>query len=139
MDTGVLIGLGLVLVVLAWLWRRPSPQSAPAPDDEAPPPEDEPAVVEIEDAIDLHGFQPRDILPVVESYLEAAADKGFREVRLIHGKGKGVQRRRVQQLLSKHPLVEDYADAPAHRGGWGATLAWLKTPAEGARRRRRPR
>ncbi len=88
--------------------------------------DEEVAVIEIEDAIDLHGFQPRDIPSVVEEYVYAAAEKGFREVRLIHGRGKGVQRGRVQQILSRHPLVERYANAPGHRGGWGATLAWLK-------------
>ncbi len=84
------------------------------------------AVLEIEDSIDLHGFAPRDILSVVEAYLEAAHDKGFEEVRLIHGRGKGYQRARVQKLLSTHPLVLRYRDAPATRGGWGATIAWLK-------------
>lgn len=92
---------------------------------EAPAESDEPAVLPIEDVIDLHGFQPRDILSVVEEYLREAHARGFREVRLIHGRGKGFQRQRVQQLLSQHPLVERYADAPAHRGGWGATLVWL--------------
>jgi DNA-nicking Smr family endonuclease len=89
-------------------------------------PEAAAVVLEIEDSIDLHAFAPRDIPSVVDSYLEAAAEKGFREVRLIHGRGKGVQRARVQQVLSQHPLVEDFADAPATRGGWGATLAWLR-------------
>jgi len=127
MDTTIVIIIGLVLVALAWLWRRPASEpQREAPSLEPLVPDDDAAVLEIEDAIDLHGFQPRDILPVVESYLEAAAERGFREVRLIHGKGKGVQRRRVQELLSRHPLVEDFADAPAHRGGWGATIAWLK-------------
>ncbi len=89
--------------------------------------DDEPvAVLEIEDSIDLHGFQPRDIANLVEDYLEAATEKGFREVRLIHGRGKGVQRARVQALLSKHPLVEDFRDAPASRGGWGATVVLLR-------------
>jgi DNA-nicking Smr family endonuclease len=86
------------------------------------------AVLEIEDSIDLHAFAPGDIPSVVESYVEAAAEKGFREVRLIHGRGQGVQRARVQQVLARHPLVEDFADAPATRGGWGATLAWLRAP-----------
>ena len=83
------------------------------------------ALVEITDSIDLHGFAPRDILDVVDAYLEAAAEKGFREVRLIHGRGIGFQRARVQQLLSRHPLVARYQDAPPSRGGWGATIAWL--------------
>ena len=90
----------------------------------------EPEVVEvpIEEAIDLHSFAPRDIPTVVEGYLEAAAERGFREVRLIHGKGRGVQRRRVQEILSTHPLVEEFFDAPAMRGAWGATIARLRVP-----------
>ncbi len=92
------------------------------PDDS----DSEVAVLEIEDVIDLHGFAPREILDVVESYLEAAAEKGFREVRLIHGKGTGFQRRRVHELLARHPLVERFAEAPPSRGGWGATLVWLR-------------
>ena len=59
-------------------------------------------LIEIEDSIDLHGFQPREIPRVVESYLEAAIDEGYQEVRLIHGKGKGVQRKRVRELLARH-------------------------------------
>lgn len=98
------------------------------PDDDDPGREEDeaPAVLEIEDSIDLHGFRPRDIPSVVEDYLEAAWAKGFREVRLIHGRGVGVQRRRVQSALARHPLVESFRDAPATRGGWGATVAWLK-------------
>jgi dsDNA-specific endonuclease/ATPase MutS2 len=88
--------------------------------------DDDIAIVEIEDSIDLHGFQPRDIPDVVDSYLEAAAEKGFVEVRLIHGRGTGFQRRRVQQVLASHPLVESFKDAPASRGGWGATVVWLR-------------
>jgi DNA-nicking Smr family endonuclease len=92
--------------------------------------EDEPVVLEIEDSIDLHTFQPREVVSVVESYLEAAHEKGLREVRLIHGKGRGVQRLAVQSLLARHPLVERFVDAPSSRGGWGATLAWLRPPRE---------
>ena len=84
------------------------------------------ALVPIEDAIDLHGFQPRDIPSVVEEYLQAALEQGFREVRLIHGRGTGVQRARVRQLLAQSAIVERFADAPAVRGGWGATLVWLR-------------
>ena len=87
---------------------------------------DDVVVVEIEDSIDLHTFQPRDIPSVVESYLEAATEKGFVEVRIIHGRGKGVQRARVQQVLSQSPLVASFHDAPASRGGWGATVVRLK-------------
>lgn len=88
---------------------------------------DEPIVVlEIEDFIDLHTFEPKDVPSVVESYIEAAADKGFTEVRVIHGRGKGVQRTRVRAVLAASPHVQAFGDAPAHRGGWGATLVWLK-------------
>ena len=86
-----------------------------------PPPHEVP----IEDAIDLHAFAPRDVLSVVEAYLEAAAEAGFREVRLIHGRGKGVQRAAVQRLLAGHPLVQDYRDAPASH--LGATIVALRS------------
>jgi dsDNA-specific endonuclease/ATPase MutS2 len=99
-------------------------------DDDPPPNPDEVAILEIEDSLDLHGFQPRDIPNVVEDYLEEAIARGFSEVRLIHGRGKGVQRARIQALLSQHPQVAHFADAPATRGGWGATVVYLKsTPA----------
>ncbi|MEE2664604.1 MAG: Smr/MutS family protein [Myxococcota bacterium] len=89
---------------------------------------EEPVVVPIEQSIDLHSFLPRDVLGVVDAYLEAARERGFREVRLIHGRGKGVQRARIQQQLARDPRVEHYADAPGERGGWGATIAWLRLP-----------
>ena len=87
---------------------------------------DEPIEHPIEDSIDLHPFPPRDVPDVVDAYLEAAVDKGLREVRLIHGRGIGVQRDRVQKLLARHPLVSGFHDAPPDRGGWGATVAYLK-------------
>jgi DNA-nicking Smr family endonuclease len=86
--------------------------------------EDEPFIVPIEDSIDLHSFAPRDVVPVVEDYLQAAHEAGFREVRLIHGRGKGVQRAAVQRLLGGHALVERYRDAPESH--LGATLVVLK-------------
>lgn len=131
----LLIIVGLVLLV-AWLLKRtphrPTAQ-APAKREPSTEPPDEVGVIEIEDAIDLHGFQPREIPSVVESYLEEAVKRGYREVRLIHGKGKGVQRQRVQDLLARHPDVESFVDAPMHRGGWGATIARLKTSKRHAR------
>jgi dsDNA-specific endonuclease/ATPase MutS2 len=93
--------------------------------------DDEPGLVPIEDSIDLHGFQPRDIPSVVEEYTRAAAEHGFGEVRLIHGRGTGFQRQRVRQVLAACPWVERFADAPATRGGWGATLVWLRPLREG--------
>lgn len=85
-----------------------------------------PVEIPIEESIDLHLFRPSEVGDVVEAYLEAAAEAGFREVRLIHGRGRGVQRNRVQRLLERSPHVERFADAPGDRGGWGATLAWLR-------------
>jgi len=87
--------------------------------------EDEPPVnIPIEDSIDLHSFAPADVVSVVEEYLSAARDAGFHEVRLIHGRGKGVQRAAVQRLLREHPLVERFWDAPESH--LGATLVVLK-------------
>jgi DNA-nicking Smr family endonuclease len=85
---------------------------------------DEPVEIPIEDAIDLHAFAPRDVVSVVDAYLNAASEAGFREVRLIHGRGKGVQRAAVQRLLASHPLVQSYWDAPD--ASLGATLVALK-------------
>ena len=68
--------------------------------------------IPIEDSLDLHAFAPRDIPSVVEEYVRAAHEAGLREVRLIHGRGKGVQRGIVQAALEKHPLVESFYDAP---------------------------
>ena len=92
--------------------------------------EQHPHRVPVEESIDLHAFTPRDVVSVVEEYLEAAARKRYREVRLIHGKGTGAQRASVRALLSRHPLVESYADAPPETGGWGATRVTLKPPRE---------
>ena len=93
--------------------------------DAAAPHVDDLVVVPIEDSIDLHHFHPAEIADVVAGYVEAAREAGFREVRIIHGRGKGVQRNRVQRLLARDPAVERFSDAPADRGGRGATLAWL--------------
>ena len=90
------------------------------------PGEPPPHRVPVEGSIDLHAFAPRDVVSVVEEYLEAAARHRFREVRLIHGKGTGAQRASVRALLARHPLVESYTDAPPEAGGWGATRVTLK-------------
>lgn len=83
-------------------------------------------MVPIEDAIDLHAFAPRDIPAVVEDYVEAAHAAGFGEVRIVHGRGIGVQRAAVQRVLARHPLVAGVHDAPPERGGLGATIARLR-------------
>ncbi len=86
----------------------------------------DPVILPIEDSLDLHTFAPRDAPSVVDEYLRQAVARGFGEVRLIHGKGKGVQRAVVQRLLSDHPLVLRFFDAPGERGGWGATVVVLR-------------
>lgn len=84
----------------------------------------EPVRVPIESEIDLHAFNPRDIPSVVEEYIEAAADAGFREVRLVHGRGRGVQRGIVQATLDRHPRVLEFRDdTAAHLGATIAILA----------------
>jgi DNA-nicking Smr family endonuclease len=88
-----------------------------------------PVHIPIADAIDLHSFLPRDVVSVVDAYLEAAQDAGFEVVRLIHGRGKGVQRAAVQRLLRTHAAVAEFWDAPeAHLG---ATSVRLKPRASG--------
>jgi DNA-nicking Smr family endonuclease len=82
--------------------------------------------IPIEDWIDLHTFSPKEISSLLEDYLEECQKKGFKEVRIIHGKGKGVQRTIVHSLLEKNPLVESYRQAPPEAGSWGATLVYLK-------------
>ena len=86
----------------------------------------DPVSLPIEDSLDLHAFAPKDVRPVVDEYLKEAVARGFSEVRLIHGRGIGVQRASVQGLLAGHPLVERFFDAPPERGGWGATVVVLK-------------
>lgn len=88
--------------------------------------DDETHRVPIEDSLDLHAFHPRDIRSVVEEYVIAAADAGFREVRLIHGRGIGVQRGIVQQALERHPYVVSFRDDTASH--LGATIAVLAKP-----------
>jgi DNA-nicking Smr family endonuclease len=86
-------------------------------------PGDSPHQVPIEATLDLHTFLPREIRSVVEDYLDAAYQAGLREVRLIHGRGKGVQRGIVQQALERHPRVTAFYDAPdAHLGATVAVL-----------------
>jgi DNA-nicking Smr family endonuclease len=80
--------------------------------------------IPIEDVLDLHTFSPRDIKSVVEEYVTAAWERGLREVRLIHGRGRGIQRAIVQQALERHPLVVEFWDAPESH--LGATVARLR-------------
>jgi DNA-nicking Smr family endonuclease len=102
---------------------------------DADEPFSDPVRVPVEDSIDLHSFSPRDIPSVVESYLEAAIEAGFHEVRLIHGRGKRVQKEVVRRILSQHPRVTEYREAPPGRGGWGATIVWLADARSGVDKR----
>ncbi len=108
-----------------------------ADDDASPPEEDdeglvdpfdpfpEPVRLEITDVLDLHAFSPGDVRRVVEEYLQEARRAGFTAVRIIHGKGVGVQRETVRTVLARTPFVEHFSDAPPEAGGWGATVARL--------------
>ncbi|HJX91062.1 MAG TPA: Smr/MutS family protein [Pyrinomonadaceae bacterium] len=114
--------------LLNWLrdlGRSTTPQrdSELDPDDPFP----EPVEVEITDVFDLHTIQPREVKLVVEEYLHQAHEMRFESVRIIHGKGIGVQREMVRSILAKTPFVMSWTDAPAEAGGWGATIVRLQT------------
>lgn len=87
--------------------------------------DDEPVRIPITDVFDLHTVPARDVKAVVEAYLEEARALGLRYVRIIHGRGIGVQREIVRSVLGRTPFVLEFGDAPAEAGGWGATLATL--------------
>ena len=86
---------------------------------------DEPIEIEITDSLDLHAFNPKDVRAVTIAYLEEARKKGFRVVRLIHGKGIGVQREMVRNVLSETSFVRKFKSGDEFSGGWGATIAEL--------------
>jgi dsDNA-specific endonuclease/ATPase MutS2 len=90
------------------------------------PDEDEPIRIPITDVFDLHSVRPNEVEGVVEAYLEEAHRLGLKALRIIHGRGIGVQRRTVRAVLARTPFVAAYADAPAEAGGWGATIVTLK-------------
>lgn len=85
----------------------------------------EPVTIEIRDFIDLHTIPPRDVKNVVEEYLREAHRKAFPSVRIVHGKGIGVQREMVRKILERTPFVTDWTDAPPEAGGLGATIVRL--------------
>jgi len=80
----------------------------------------------IEDVLDLHTFQPKDVPDLLHDYFEACLEAGIFSVRIIHGKGRGILKKRVQGLLNKNPMVESFKNSPPEAGGWGATLVELK-------------
>ena len=87
---------------------------------------DEPLRIPITDVFDLHTVPPRDVKPAIEAYLEEAHKLGLRALRIIHGRGIGVQREIVRSVLAKTEFVESFKDAPAEAGGWGATIVTLR-------------
>jgi DNA-nicking Smr family endonuclease len=79
----------------------------------------------IEDVLDLHTFRPKDIPDLLEDYFAECIKAGIYAVRIVHGKGKGFQKRRVQGILERNTLVTSFKEAPPEAGGWGATLVEL--------------
>src|SRR6266498_6164871 len=117
--------------LLDWLKNNLAPASSSMSTSQSDPsdhdidlfnPFPQPVKVEITDVIDLHTIPPRDVKRVVEEYLHQAHEAGFRSVRIIHGKGVGVQRKMVHSILSRTHYVRHWTDAPPDAGGLGATI-----------------
>jgi len=85
-----------------------------------------PVKMPIEDILDLHTFKPKEVPDLLVDYVSACIDAGIYSVRIVHGKGRGILKKRVQKLLKKNPLVESFRNGPPEAGGWGATLVELK-------------
>ncbi len=92
-------------------------------------PFDQPIEMEIDGKLDLHTFRPSELSPLLKDYVEICRERGILSLRIIHGKGKGVQRERVHRFLEKCPHVASFRLAPPDAGGWGATLVELKPTA----------
>lgn len=88
--------------------------------------EQEPIVLPIDGVLDLHTFSPKEVEDLLEDYVAECLKMGIYDLRIIHGKGKGILRDRVRKILAKHPMVESFSEAPLEAGGWGATLARLR-------------
>jgi DNA-nicking Smr family endonuclease len=91
-----------------------------------PDEDDEPVVIPITGELDLHTFAPREITSLVEDYVAACQERNILALRIVHGKGKGVQRAAVRRVLRSLPAVASFGDAPAERGGFGATVVTLR-------------
>lgn len=96
------------------------------PEDDEPP---EAVEIPITGELDLHPFSPRDVVAVASDYLDACRERGILTVRLVHGRGKGVQRAAVRRMLAGRGDVASFADADPIGGGWGATMVALRPPA----------
>ena len=86
----------------------------------------DPIPIPITDTFDLHTIAPRDVKAAIEAYLEEAHKVGLTALRIIHGRGIGVQREMVRTVLARSEFVESFGDAPAEAGGWGATIVTLR-------------
>lgn len=109
-------------------WQRTTPSVEPTNDDSLEAETQIPEVVELEikDVFDLHAVPPQQTKAIIEEYLFQAQARGFRFVRIIHGKGIGVQREITRKVLARTPFVVEFRDAPPEAGGWGATIVELQ-------------
>jgi DNA-nicking Smr family endonuclease len=87
--------------------------------------EDDAVEIPVTGELDLHAFAPRDVPSLVEDYVRACRERGIHRLRLVHGRGRGVQRAEVRRVLARLSEVAAFTDAPPERGGWGATLVEL--------------
>ena len=95
-----------------------------------PVPEGIPEHIVVTDTLDLHGFFPEQVPEMIEDFIRNALDLGLTEVKIIHGKGRSRLKFEVHKALKSHPAVTDFSDAPAHSGGWGATILELNQKSE---------
>jgi len=120
------LGLVAALGVLGPRLLRRAPQPEPLADPAEAAPEDVP--LDIGDELDLHGVAARDVVPLVEAFVDVSRQHGRRQVRIVHGKGIGQRRQEVRRVLERHPGVASFGDDTGG-GGWGATVVRLLPPA----------
>jgi DNA-nicking Smr family endonuclease len=87
--------------------------------------EQDPITLEIDGVLDLHTFNPKELKPLLDDYFSECVKRKIYDIRIIHGKGKGILRDRVLAILKKHPMVQSYSQAPLEAGGWGAVVVEL--------------
>ena len=115
-----------------WLARRllaRPPDVDPLPADPGGP--DPGYALHVEDELDLHGVEGREVAELVDAFVEMACERGWQHVKIVHGKGRGVRRQRVRALLARDPRVAEWSDAISPGSGWGATVVHLRSPGSG--------